>query len=101
MNSEEELTPIFASYFVKRCKKLDKQGVKRDDILLDGGCDLHYKSLNHLNIKCLCVLYQNKRLRNLVSQYLQLKYKINSSYTHERKGVDEGEHHLVLIWSSL
>ena len=101
MNSDEQLVPIFANYLLKHCKKLDKQGYKGDDVALDGSCNLHYKCLNNLNIKCLCILYQNKRLRHLVSQYLQLKFKINSSYSYDKNDVGACQHHLSLVWTSL
>ncbi len=99
MNSDEQLVPLFANYLLKHCKKLDNY--KGDDVALDGSCNLHYKAFNNLNIKCLCILYQNKRLRNLVSQYLQLKFKINSSYSYEKNDVSACQHHLSLEWTSL
>lgn len=101
MNSDEGLAPIFANYLLKHCKKLDKQGYKGDDVALDGSCNLHYKALNQLNIKCLCILYQNKRLRNLVIKYLQLKYKIKSSYSFDPNDVGACQHHLSVEWTSL
>jgi hypothetical protein len=101
MNSDEQLAPIFANYILKHCKKLNKQGYKGDDIALDGHSHLRYNPLNQFNIKCLCILYKNTPLRDLVINYLQLKYKINSSYSYEKNVVGACQHHLSVEWTIL